>query len=1480
MVSHVFSLQSESHVEGDAASSGGSHRMDSRAPLPPAASTASDSIPEPPAGDWRPPARAPRGRRPPGGQGPESPLERKSGSSQHPPYPYPSYHYFTDPYGRYPAYPHGPPPYGFPPPPPGPHYGGHLERGGKRRHSEREREREDLRRHDFHPWDHESEHRPKRRLNEERERPKILSKEDNWREAQTVPEAGEKSALRRTESASSETSGSDARHHVTFAGSSQSKTSSQEAEPDNLSPTIPAMRSQPKKIMLRKMGDSSKLDTSEKQEQGESGKSTDRPADVKSTQSGEAGEQGSQEDATVDSAKQRPTAWKVTERSSVGSGKTLYEPEGKKSEAKFRKYQHDARTSGGGKRERGGPSPATTPSDTHPPANLPDAEKEGAEEKAPLKRTPSGDRGREGEGRKGRGGDRPKERDREDERVRWTEPQRGHSERQGDNSEPQRDHSVPRRDNSEPQRDHSVPRRDNSEPQRDHSGPRRDNSEPQRDHSGPRRDHSEPQRRDHPDMQRDYPQSPSDHHEQRRDHHEHPPRRQDSARFPRDYRDGERQERAPGRRGERGRLDRRHNRSRDIEHERETDQQKDEERQHLDSAVQPPSGAGQAGAQPSSQASEKAGRPDTSRPVQSDGEKKRREEASPGPQQRRPPRGAEQDRGGEPRDRHGRGQRLPSRGEGSKPRELPGRIAIPSDERKDSQSSATSARAAVPASVPQTVINKSVSAQATERLPISLPMPLPTGYPPSRPAGSRPPLLQDPPHPPRREPYDTAVPERRPRDSADGRRRQDKRRGGPEGARGEGNRDKGSRGSQRGRGDREREEGRENRGRQDSKQPPRQSVNDEKEVADEKGLGGERGRGSRRGRDRERRDHRDRARRAPEEGKLTTPQHEEQPAGQKGGKGRERRRRDSRRSALDLAGGEADSSQKPHKESRDSGRPLPADHKGAGGRKERDWGGRGRQPKSATSPEERKKDAKPDMEYQDLVENVETSSDWEERVDGDKRKSVAEREVGGGVAHAGGGAAQPRGRGRGQRRQEERREHTESAEQPRNEVRPGTGRGRGRNSEQGRGRPGKQGSQKTASGRPGEKSDSTQEAWSDLSPAAAPRGEKGSGKKGESKVAQSEKQSVAHKQQEFAKYDLNSHTIAIVDDIGSQQPAEEVESTSEFVEVTSKKAQKEKVKKEKEEQRRLAVEQKREEDQKKSRKSVNSKSPGQPSASQLELKPSTAWSSKDDDGPQTNIWSTSSAVPSSDWSSRLVPTPSAAPGAQLKDMPGPSWPSVGVGVIGEGLQARLVTATLASQMDPSAAASGDLSYSLFPMDPLTSLISPAPPYAGGMLSAAVDIRLSQEHLPPSSGDPSSSSTHAETEEDGRREAVQSRSKEGSKPAKPQPPAVKSEATEPNVRSELERPVAHGKSDEDRPVAHGRGRSTLPPRLQSSRANPGNGAGRGRGNPRGRKGERGGGRERELGEAAEGKSHQRESRTREKDKEKVSFLLYSTSATLL
>ena len=211
-------------------------------------------------------------------------------------------------------------------------------------------------------------YRPKRKWSGDEERPRILSKSDSQKSvegrSEVVSEQKEKSSvLKRTDSASSDTQG---KHHVTFADDVPDK--SESPTDDQISPTTttPVMMRDTKKIVMRKLGDSE----SDKQDQPTGAKgSTERPKDLKTLHSGElkgTETSDSPESRTPDSAtKVKQMAWNVNDRGPITSPKTLYEPEGRRSEAKFNKYRRDAgEITHKGKGEKGGKGPGTPLSET------------------------------------------------------------------------------------------------------------------------------------------------------------------------------------------------------------------------------------------------------------------------------------------------------------------------------------------------------------------------------------------------------------------------------------------------------------------------------------------------------------------------------------------------------------------------------------------------------------------------------------------------------------------------------------------------------------------------------------------------------------------------------------------------------------------------------------------------------------------------------------------------------------------------------------------------------------------------------------------------------------------------------------------------------------------------------------------------------------------------------------------------------------
>ena len=1323
-------------------------KKQSSSPLPPSVhSTSSD----PTSGDWRaathvpppPPAQV-------GGTGKraESPSERKAQLHPYPMYP----PYYIDPYSRYPMYPTMPP-YGFHP---APTMGGrYVGRGGSKKHSERDREREDAKKHDFHPWDHTTEPVPRRKWNDDREqRPKILMKDKDWREI----EQGDKPHP------PDEKIPSESDHVPTNISSKVSD----DIETDiQSSPLVPTMRSQqPKKIMLRKMTDNSK-DSNEK-EKVEGGKTSDRTSDTKSGNTSKTGmEQDSSEVAMGSSAaKPRQMAWKVTDSRASTTAKTLYEPEGKKSEAKFRKYQNDARGGGGsGHREKSGPSPATTPSDTQPPVHIPDV---AGKDKLPVKRTYSGDRGRDvsdrNVGRRVRAGERYEDED----GHKWNEQRKN----QHDSSGPQRDTSTRKDQHSGSDKDHHIKEQSKQHSKHPQQQKPRENPRPHSE-GGSSRSIEQPTKQV--------------------EQTEHKDGRHLSGRA--SYDSSHSQERRG--QGRRARSDRKSRGS-------ETDDLREDTSRETQSVAK--------SRVPSVTDSKSVSR----------GEDRNKE---PSVQQRRSHHGGVDQVQGKSDRRPNRTQRLPSKHDESKPKDdHKGPALKPSLEKKDLPSTAvpeatimvpkttvvtnTTTVPIVPASVPQTVINKSVSVQTSDHPPLELPLAYPPTTTISRP---RPPLLQDPPQTLRKDYVDLRT-NKKPRTMPEHhQKKQDRRRSsGPDVSRGE----SGNRGSRRG----------SQRGRGRDGDSLRQHTSTQPSAEIEGKGGSERGRSKRR----------DRIPELPEDhGKpLLREEHSvEQIRRSDSGRGRDRRHdrdRGSRRNDPPVRPPAKQQGSKP--EQRVTG---VRQNKGIGNK-----------PPNFTPVVE----SKLPTGYVDL-EDIESGSDWDEQDEPTSKKTEVETMK----------ESHPRNHGRGQRI------GIDPVESNRNDMRRSSGgRGRGRGGMQG-GRPG---SFKRGSGRPPQ--DTSETGHKPVSPEETLCHDDN----------QSEDQTVVHKQQEFAKYDLNSTTIAIVDDIAGQQQSEEIVSTVGFVEVTSKKTQKEKVKKEREEKWRLSSggNESRDE-QKKNRKSTAVRST-ELSTSQVTLKPSTAWSSKAEDSSGTNIWSTTSTTaPSSDWGSSLNPmTSSTAPGAQLKETH-TSWPaamnvSSGVGVIGEGLQLRSVSTTLASQTEslPSA-----VEYSLFPEHPL-SLISPTPYARGagsGMLNAAVTMKISQEHLtsPSTESPPPGLGSHI--------------NKTDSKDENLTVVNIKETETvqQSSVKSELPLQQQSGHDSQPRTdeghhsplVGSDERKSSLPPRLQSSRsANTSSSAGcvgRGRGSTRGKKGERnkrvGGGPESERrdrdvpGESNRVISQHRDQRTKDK-----------------
>ena len=279
--------------------------------------------------EWRSHRQKERERRPP-----DNEFQRHEPayhhSAQQPPGPYPPPHQYPPP--NFPPYP--PALYG-PPPPFGPRGGHHYHqqqhmgsgnrythRGGgggssKRNHPERED-----------AW---GENRAfKRKWDDKDAKPTILAKGDKKPPSpqedkpSDSAEKNSESSRQQVADASSEVQESGAKSHVTFVDCvGDQEQSEQQAHP--------VRRGNQPKIMLRKLGD--------KDEGSERRDGRERPRDLKSRPHDLRNIDGD-DLSGADSVTKTKTAWSVSERGPITSPKTLYEPEGKKSADKFKKYHH------------------------------------------------------------------------------------------------------------------------------------------------------------------------------------------------------------------------------------------------------------------------------------------------------------------------------------------------------------------------------------------------------------------------------------------------------------------------------------------------------------------------------------------------------------------------------------------------------------------------------------------------------------------------------------------------------------------------------------------------------------------------------------------------------------------------------------------------------------------------------------------------------------------------------------------------------------------------------------------------------------------------------------------------------------------------------------------------------------------------------------------------------------------------------------
>lgn len=192
------------------------------------------------------------------------------------------------------------------------------------------------------------------------DRPRILTKHEDKRgsgrvspekkpESPEVAERASTSSFQRTLSSSSDPSATSEapRHRVTFADDVTEVVADRDA--GNVPPVQgSSRRALTQKIMLRKMGEK------EGETSGERGNEVGQGASGagRQTRSGEG-------DATVAESAKPKMAWSTNERGPIVSPKTLYEPEGKQSAAKFKKYQAQTREMQGNRGSHDLPTPTS-----------------------------------------------------------------------------------------------------------------------------------------------------------------------------------------------------------------------------------------------------------------------------------------------------------------------------------------------------------------------------------------------------------------------------------------------------------------------------------------------------------------------------------------------------------------------------------------------------------------------------------------------------------------------------------------------------------------------------------------------------------------------------------------------------------------------------------------------------------------------------------------------------------------------------------------------------------------------------------------------------------------------------------------------------------------------------------------------------------------------------------------------------------------
>ena len=242
-----------------------------------------------------------------------------------------------------------------------------------------------------------------------------MTKHDDKRSGHISPDkkpespldAGEKSSVssfHRTLSSSSDPPGStneNTKHRVTFADDVIEPAAGDKDGGNIQAPQGSSRRAPLQKVMLRKMGEKDGDPAGEKGKEAGQGPGG----------SGRGTKSGDPDTAAAESAKPK-TAWSSNERGPIISPKTLYEPEGKQSAAKFKKYQAQTRDMQG---NRGSHDQATPTSEggTTPTGDHPDGAPKRDEASSPVDRasqsSPSGKERRPSDYRKGgRKGEREK----------------------------------------------------------------------------------------------------------------------------------------------------------------------------------------------------------------------------------------------------------------------------------------------------------------------------------------------------------------------------------------------------------------------------------------------------------------------------------------------------------------------------------------------------------------------------------------------------------------------------------------------------------------------------------------------------------------------------------------------------------------------------------------------------------------------------------------------------------------------------------------------------------------------------------------------------------------------------------------------------------------------------------------------------------------------------------------------------------------